>query len=61
MDTASFLKEMKDPAVVVAQKSFHLKVYKARLTGIADIICVRRRALTYLSWLKRGSKAKIME
>ena len=38
MDTASSLKEMKDPAVVVAQKSFHLKVYEARLTGIADMI-----------------------
>ena len=62
MDTASFLKKMKEPAVVVAQKSFHLTVYEARLTGIADIICESGRVLTNLSWLKRGSKeAKIKE
>ena len=43
MGTAIFLTKMKELAVVVAQKSFHLTVYEARLT------CVRRRVLTNLS------------
>ena len=60
--TDLFLTKMKELAVVVAQKSFHLTVYEARLTGTADIICVRRRVLTNLSWLKKVSKeAKINE